>query len=116
MPCSVTINDGTTVAVMDMSLRRFSLAHAPVGGGASILRFLDGGAAIQTRWSKQALTLTGTDNAPSDLLDIDYTQELAVDVERGSDSFSYTCVSVGVQETWDYAQGQANWTLALEEV
>lgn len=117
MSCSLTIDDGTTIVVLDYSQRVFRVAFSPVAGGASILRFLDGSAQPQTRWQKQKLTVTGEDTAPSELLALDYTQAaLAVTVERGEDTLNYTCTALGVQETWDYTAGKASWSLLLEEV
>ena len=121
MPCQVTISDGTNTATFDISMSAFALAFAPVPGGDVILRYLDGGAAKQTRWTKRSLTLSGADDAPSGLMDLDYSEDnanggtLDVTVQRGADSFSFTCVSLGPQESWDYKQGEASWTLTMEE-
>lgn len=121
MPCQVTISDGTDTAVFDISMSQFSLAFDQVAGGDAILRFLDGSAAKQTRWKKKALTLSCADDAPSGLLDLDYSENnanggnLDVTVQRGSDSYAFTCVSLGPQESWDYKQGEASWTMVLEE-
>jgi hypothetical protein len=115
MPCQITIDDGTTEIILDNTQLSFALRMEPVEGGASIVRFLDGGAAKQTRWAKTRLSVSGSDKAPSGLLDLDYSLPLDVEVLRGGDTLTFTCIAVGVEEGWLYSDGKAEWELVMEE-
>ena len=112
--CKISVDDGTNVVIIE-GVPEQNVAYAPIAGGGSILRFLDGSAAKQQRWYKEQITISGEDRSPQGLRQLLFDQRLTLTIVTSLGMDVYTGYSLGVSETWGLTSGKANWSMVFEE-
>ncbi len=117
MTCRITIDDGINLpVVLDDQVLALDVDDAPLPGGGSVVRFLDGSSNTQERWAKRGWTVSGRATYKPGLKDLITSGLLTLTIEAGVDTDVHVCRSRGASEQWGVrGSGLVGFSMVLEE-